>query len=103
MTQLPPEQQHAIQAMAWTEEDVAGLAQTLATFRESLPSRQREAFDAMLALAGEAAGGDVQGYVTGKGSGTFHGRRGICFGSSVQPEVIGAIITSFGNLVRGIV
>jgi hypothetical protein len=47
----------------WTKEEVAAFRQTLGTFREELPARQRDAFDAILAGAAQAAergaGGDT--------------------------------------------
>jgi len=47
----------------WTQDEAAEFAQTLRTFRDGLPSRQRDAFDAILHASAQAAGGDdVQGY-----------------------------------------
>ena len=65
MTQLTQEQRDDIQAAGWTEEEATGFAQTLATFRDGLPPRQRDALDALLATAGATAtaGDEVQGYV----------------------------------------
>ena len=64
MTQLTQEQRAAVQAAGWTAAEVTGFVQAVATFRDGLPPRQREAFNAILAAAGAAAGGDdVQGYL----------------------------------------
>ena len=64
MTQLTQEQRDDIQAAGWTEEEVAGFVQAVATFRDGLPPRQREAFNAILATAGAAASGDdARGYL----------------------------------------
>ncbi len=50
---------------AWTDEEVAAFEQTIASFRDGLPPREREAFNAILAGAAEAGGEDVQGYFFG--------------------------------------
>lgn len=64
MTQITQEQRDALQAAGWTEEEVTGFAQAVATFRDGLPARQRDAFNAILATAGARAGGDdVQGHL----------------------------------------
>ncbi|MGH2603993.1 MAG: hypothetical protein ACRDJ9_31990, partial [Dehalococcoidia bacterium] len=54
MTQISQEQRDALQIAGWTEEEAMAFAQTLATFRDGLPPRQRDAFTAMLATAGAA-------------------------------------------------
>lgn len=59
----------------WTEEEAAAYAQALTAFRDSLPPRQRDAFNAMAAVAlpSSAYGGtgtdDVEGYVAGRDGG----------------------------------
>ena len=64
MTQMTQHQRDAVQAAGWTAEEVTGFVQTLATFREGLPPRQRDAFNQMLATAGAAASeDDVQGHI----------------------------------------
>jgi hypothetical protein len=102
MTFPSPAEQSAIPAAEWSAEEVAAMACALVAFRNGLPSHQRAAFDSILVPAGDAADGDVQGYITGKGSGAASARGGIVFGSWGEPDVVGAIVTSFGNLVRGI-
>lgn len=64
MTQLTQEQRDAVEAAGWTEAEVTGFVRAVATFRDGLPPRQREAFTGILAAAGATAGGeDVQGYL----------------------------------------
>jgi hypothetical protein len=47
----------------WTQDEVSEFTQTLRTFRDGLPPRQRDAFDSILELGAQAVGGDdVQGY-----------------------------------------
>ena len=48
----------------WTQDEAAEFAQRLRTFREGLPSRQRDALDAILHASAHAVGGDdVEGYL----------------------------------------
>jgi hypothetical protein len=48
----------------WTEDEIAAFEGALASCRDSLPPRQRDAFDAILAVAAAQAGGhEVRGYV----------------------------------------
>jgi hypothetical protein len=65
MNQRIQEYWQAAQAAGWTEEEVAALARALATCRDGLPPRQRDAFTAILTAAEGAieGGGDMQGYV----------------------------------------
>jgi hypothetical protein len=64
MTQMTLEQRNAIQAAGWTEADVTAFVQAVGSFRDNLPPRQQQVFNAMLASAGAAAGGDdVQGHL----------------------------------------
>jgi hypothetical protein len=64
MTQITQEQRGALQAAGWTEEEATAFTQSLATFRDGLPPRQRDAFNSILTAAGEAASGDeVEGYL----------------------------------------
>ena len=64
MTQVTQEQQNAVQAAGWTEEEIRAFAQAINAFRDGLPPRQREAFNGILAAAGATASGDdVQGYL----------------------------------------
>lgn len=64
MTQLTQEQRDTIQAAGWTEPEVTAFVQTVATFRDGLPPRQRDAFNGILTAAGAAASGDdVQGHL----------------------------------------
>jgi hypothetical protein len=64
MAQLTQEQRDAVQAAGWTEDEVTAFTQAIASFRDSLPPRQQEALNAILATAGAAASGDeVQGYL----------------------------------------
>ena len=63
MTPMTEAQRDVLQAAGWTEEEATGFAQTLATFRDGLPPRQRDALDAILATAGATGGDEVQGYV----------------------------------------
>jgi hypothetical protein len=46
----------------WTEEETAAFSEALAAFRDSLPPRQREAFEAIMQTAAGAADQDVQGF-----------------------------------------
>jgi hypothetical protein len=63
MSQITSEQREALAAAGWTEEEAIAFAQTLASFRDGLPPRQRAAFNAILTAADETAQGDVQGYL----------------------------------------
>jgi hypothetical protein len=64
MTQMTLEQRDVIQAAGWTEAEVTAFVQAVGSFRDNLPLRQREVFNAMLATAGAAASGDdVQGHL----------------------------------------
>jgi hypothetical protein len=50
----------------WTAEEVATFGEALATFRDGLPSRQRDAFTAILATAAHQGGDgdDTQGHAS---------------------------------------
>jgi hypothetical protein len=51
----------------WTEEETMAFNEALATFRDSLPPRQREAFNAILQTAAAAAADDdTAGYFMGR-------------------------------------
>lgn len=63
MTQITADQRAMLQAAGWTEEEVTGFVQAVATFREGLPPRQRDAFTAILTAAGDTAGDDVHGHL----------------------------------------
>ena len=64
MTQMTEDQREALRAAGWTEEEATAFAQALATFRDGLPPRQRDAFTQILATAGDAASGDdVRGHL----------------------------------------
>jgi hypothetical protein len=63
MTQITQEQRDALQVAGWTEEEAMAFAQTLGSFRDGLPPRQRDAFTAMLTTAGAAVSEDTRGYV----------------------------------------
>lgn len=64
MTEITREQSVALQAAGWTEEEATTFAQAVTSFREGLPPRQRDAFNAILTTAGAAArGDDVQGHL----------------------------------------
>lgn len=64
MSELSQEHLAAVQAAGWTEDEVMGFVQALATFRDGLPARQQEAFTAILAAAGAVATrDDAQGYL----------------------------------------
>jgi hypothetical protein len=64
VTQLTEEQRDMLQATGWTEAEAVAFVQTLGTFRDGLPPRERDAFNGILAAAGAAANGDdVQGHL----------------------------------------
>ncbi|MGH2585462.1 MAG: hypothetical protein ACRDJE_11160 [Dehalococcoidia bacterium] len=64
MTAITPEQQEALQAAGWTADEAMAFTQAVASFRDGLPPRQRDAFNGILATAGAAASGDdVQGHL----------------------------------------
>jgi hypothetical protein len=56
--QRTQDQRATIEAAGWTEEEVAGFVQAMASFRDELSPRQREALNAILAAAGAAVHGD---------------------------------------------
>jgi hypothetical protein len=63
MTQLTQEEREAVEAMGWTEEELAAFAQALTAFRDGLPQQQQRALDGIVAAAiTSAAGEDTQGY-----------------------------------------
>src|SRR3954471_21210964 len=64
MTELTPEQRNAIEAAGWTEAETAEFVQALATFRDGLPPRQRDALNGILAASAAASGAEVTGYLT---------------------------------------